>query len=415
MTSSDQTTPDADPSPARDPEREPRVPGFRFSAGACGMRFTGRDDLALIECADGATWAGVWTTSSAPGAPVLLGRELLRKRRPLRAVLVNAGIANAGTGNAGLRDARRSARLVAKSLDARAGQALVSSTGRIGPRIDVKKIAGALPALVEGLAAGRSLDAARAIMTSDTVPKRAVVRCTVDGRQVTLLGIAKGSGMVAPRMATTLSFLCTDAAVRRRDLQAWLVEAVGETLNQLIIDGDTSTSDTCLLLASGAAGNQPLRRRHRDAGAFRAALAELTGELARQLASDGEASTKLFLVTVRGARNATQARAAARGIAGSNLMRAAISGGRLDWGRVISALGAAGAEYTHERFSLLFGDGYLVRKGKHLGAKAARAALAHLGGEEVRLTVELGRGKGEGRAWGCDLTPEYVVSNSTPL
>jgi glutamate N-acetyltransferase/amino-acid N-acetyltransferase len=407
-------TPPADGEPGdRDPA--PTVPGFRFAAAACGMRFTGRDDLALIECASGATWAGVWTTSSAPGAPVVLGRELLRKRRPLRAVLVNAGIANAGTGKAGLRDAARTARLVAKQLGARAGETLVSSTGRIGPRVDLRKIAGALPALIAGLAAERSDDAARAIMTSDSVPKLAVTRCTVEGQPVTLLGIAKGSGMVAPRMATTLSFLCTDAAVRRRELQAWLEEAVGESLNQLIIDGDTSTSDTCLLLASGAAGNQPLRRRHRDAGAFRAALGELTTELARQLARDGEAAKKLFVVTVRGARNPAQARAAARAIAGSNLMRAAIGGGRLDWGRVISALGASGCDYVHERFSLLYGDGYLVRKGKHLGARAAKAALAHLALPEIRVTVELGRGKAEARAWSCDLTPEYVTSNATPL
>jgi glutamate N-acetyltransferase/amino-acid N-acetyltransferase len=252
-------------------------------------------------------------------------------------------------------------------------------------------------------------------MTSDSVPKRAVARCTVDGREVTLLGIAKGSGMIAPRMATTLSFLVTDAAVRRRELQDWLAEAVGGTLNLLVIDGDTSTSDTCLLLASGAARNEPLRRRHRDAAAFRGALGELTGELARQLARDGEAATKLFVVDVRGARNPAQARAAARGIAGSTLMKAAIGGGRLDWGRVISALGASGAEYVHERFSLRFGERWLVRKGKHQGKKATRDALDHLAGSEVHLTVELGLGKGEARGWGCDLTPEYVSSNSSPL
>ena len=404
-----------EPAPLETPAEEPVVASFRFSAAACGMRFTGRDDLALIACDEPAEWAGVFTTSSAPGAPVVVSRELRRKGKPLRAILVNAGIANAGTGKVGVRDCRRVQALVAKALGVREREVVCSSTGRIGPRIDVGKIKGALPALVEGLAGDRSLGVARAMMTSDSVPKRAVARCTVDGREVTLLGIAKGSGMIAPRMATTLSFLVTDAAVRRRELQDWLAEAVGGTLNLLVIDGDTSTSDTCLLLASGAAGNQPLRRRHRDALAFRGALGELTGELARQLARDGEAATKLFVVDVRGARNPAQARAAARGIAGSTLMKAAIAGGRLDWGRVISALGASGAEYVHERFSLRFGERWLVRKGKHQGTKATRDALYHLAGKEVHLTVELGLGKGEARGWGCDLTPEYVRSNSTPL
>src|SRR5205085_2057043 len=189
---------------------------------------------------------------------------------------------------------------------------------------------------------------------------------------------AKGSGMIAPHMATTLSFLVTDVAARRDFLQEALAAAVGESLNQLVVDNDTSTSDTCLLLASGCAGNRVLRGRGRDAAAFRVALDALTAELARQLARDGEASTKLFLVSVRGARSGEQARAAARSIAGSMLMKAAIGGGRLDWGRVVAALGASGAQYEHERFTLSYGDAVLVKRGKHQGEKAARAALLAL-------------------------------------
>jgi len=394
---------------------EPTVGGFRFAAAACGMRFVGRDDLGLIVADVPATWAGVYTTSSAPGAPVVVGRELLRKGKPLRAVLVNAGIANAGTGKAGVRDCRRVQALVAKALGVREREVLCSSTGRIGPRIDVGKVKDALPALVEGLASDRSLGVARAMMTSDSVPKRAVTRCTVDGHQVTLIGVTKGSGMIAPKMATTLSFLVTDAAVKRPFLQESLAEAVGASLNQLVIDGDTSTSDTCLLLASGAAGNRPLRSRHRDAPAFRAALAALTADLARQLARDGEAATKLLVVQVRGAKTAEQARAAARAIAGSNLMKTSIGGGRLDWGRVIAALGSSGAQYVHERFTLSYGDAVLVKKGKHQGKRAAAGALAHLGEREVRLVVDLGLGRGEAEAFGCDLTEGYVRENSAPL
>jgi len=395
--------------------REPLVAGFRFAAAACGMRFVGRDDLGLIVCERPAEWAAVYTTSSAPGAPVVVGRELLRKGKPVRAILVNAGIANAGTGRQGVRDCRAAAAVAARRLGVREREVLCSSTGRIGPRIDVAKIGGALPTLVEGLAADRSMGVARAMMTSDSVPKRAVARCTVEGREVTLLGVSKGSGMIAPRMATTLSFLVTDVAARSSFLQEALEAAVGESLNQLVIDGDTSTSDTCLLLASGAAGNRPLRRRRRDADAFRAALAALTADLARQLARDGEAATKLFVVRVRGARTTEQAQAAARAIAGSTLMKAAIGGGRLDWGRVIAALGASGAHYEHERFTLSFGDAVLVKKGKHQGDRAAAAALAYLSEREVRLTVDLGLGRGEAEAFGCDLTEGYVRENSAPL
>jgi glutamate N-acetyltransferase / amino-acid N-acetyltransferase len=395
--------------------REPIVPGFRFAAAACGMRFVGRDDLALIVCDEPATWAGVFTTSSAPGAPVVVNRELLKKGKPLRAVLVNAGIANAGTGKAGVRDCKKAATIVAKALGVRDREVLCSSTGRIGPRIDLDKIASTVPELVAGLAGDRSMGAARAIMTSDSVPKRAIARCTVDGREVTLLGVAKGSGMIAPRMATTLSFLVTDAAVKGSFLQEALVAAVGASLNQLVIDGDMSTSDTCVLIASGAAGNKPLRRRHRDADAFRAALAALTADLARQLARDGEASSKLLVVTVRGARNDGEARAAARGIVGSTLMRTAMGGGRLDWGRVVAALGASGAEYQHERFTLSFGDAVLVKKGKHQGEGATRRALDHLAEPEIRIDVDLGLGRGTAEAFGCDMSEGYVRENSAPL
>jgi glutamate N-acetyltransferase/amino-acid N-acetyltransferase len=398
-----------------DVPREPTVPGFRFAAGACGMRFVGRDDLGLIACDRPATWAGVYTTSSAPGAPVVVGRERLKKGKPLRAVLVNAGIANAGTGKAGVKDCRRAAALVAKALGVGEREVVCSSTGRIGPRIDLQKIAAALPDLVAGLAADRSMGVARAMMTSDSVPKRAVARCTVDGAEVTLLGVAKGSGMIGPRMATTLSFLVTDVAARRGFLQEALVEAVGRSLNQLVIDGDTSTSDTCLLLASGAAGNRPLRGRGHGGAAFAAALGALLADLARQLAKDGEAATKLFAVTVRGAKNAEQARAAARTIAGSTLMKTSIGGGRLDWGRVVAALGASGAAYVHERLTLAYGDAVLVKKGRHQGDRAVRAALAHLAEPEIRLDVDLGLGRGTAEAFGCDLTEGYVRENSAPL
>ncbi len=395
---------------------EPTVGGFRFAATACGMRFVGRDDLGLIVCDGPAAWAGVYTTSSAPGAPVVVGRELLRKGKPLRAILVNAGIANAGTGKAGVRDCRRVAALVAKALGVREREVVGSSTGRIGPRIDVGKIEGALPALVEGLAGDRSMGLARAMMTSDSVPKRAVARCTVDGhdgdaaRRRQGLGddrAADGDDAVVPGHRR-----CRQArrSCRRHSSRRWARASTSWS----------STATPRPPTPACCSPRAPPATRRCAAGtatptAFRAALAALTADLARQLARDGEAATKLFVVQVRGAKSVEQARAAARAIAGSTLMKTSIGGGRLDWGRVIAALGSSGAQYVHERFTLAYGDAVLVRKGKHEGKRAAAAALAHLGEREIRLSVDLGLGRGEAEAFGCDLTEGYVRENSAPL
>ncbi|HVS03976.1 MAG TPA: bifunctional glutamate N-acetyltransferase/amino-acid acetyltransferase ArgJ, partial [Thermoanaerobaculia bacterium] len=388
--------------------------GFRFAAAASGMRFTGRDDLALIVADRPAAWAGVFTTSSAAGAPVLLARRRLARRKPVRAVLVNAGIANAGTGKKGLRDAANAAKLAAKALRVKQHEVLGASTGWIGERLQLGPIRKALPDLVAGLSPEGHRRVARAMMTSDRVPKHAVGRCTVDGREVTLLGIAKGSGMVAPRMATMLAFLVTDAAVKQRWLQRALSEVADTTFNALTIDGDTSTSDMVLLLASGVAGNRPLARRHREAAEFRAALHELALDLTRQLARDGEGATRLLAITVEGARTREEARTAARALASSLLLRTAVAGASPAWGRVVSAIGASGAHIVAEKLGVLVNGVELVRKGRHRGRKAEAAVREALQDEEVHLVARLGLGKGNSTFYTCDLTPAYCEENLHP-
>jgi glutamate N-acetyltransferase/amino-acid N-acetyltransferase len=388
--------------------------GFRFATAAAEMRYRGRDDVGLIVADGPAEWAGVFTTSAAAGAPVLLMRERLRRRRPVRALLVNAGIANAGTGRQGVRDARATARLAARRLGVRGREVLCASTGSIGVRLPLDRFAAVMPGLVEGLDPGRWGDVARAMMTTDLRPKTATARCTVDGREVTLLGMAKGSGMIEPHMATMLAFLLTDAAAPARFLQAALVDAVDGSFNALTVDGDMSTSDMAVVLASGAAGNDLLGRRHPDAGAFRAALAAVTLDLTRQLAGDGEGATKVIEVTVGGARSRDEARRAARAVAGSSLVKSALSGARPAWGFMVAAMGAAGVEWPMERLRVTFGDEDLVRAGRYLGGEAAAAARRHLAGPEVRIALDLGRGRRSFTYYGCDLTAEYVRINAEP-
>lgn len=388
--------------------------GFQFGAAASGMRFSGRDDLGLIACDGPAVWAGAFTASSAAGAPVLLARRRLATGGPARAILVNAGVANAGTGRAGLADARRAAHLAARALGARREEVLGASTGWIGERLDLGCLAGALPALVADLAPGGADRVARAIMTSDSVPKRAGARCRVDGREVRLLGIAKGSGMVAPDMATLLAFVVTDAACRREFLRSLWREVVTESFDALSIDGDTSPSDMAIVLASGAAGNRPLSRRHPQAGGFRRALREVALDLVRQLARDGEGATKLVVLTVSGARSRAAARRAAATLVRSAMVRTAVAGASPAWGRFVAALGASGIPFAVERFGLAAGGAWLVRNGRHQGATAEAEVRRHLAAEEVHLKVEVGRGRGSFTGYTCDLTPEYCAENLDP-
>jgi glutamate N-acetyltransferase / amino-acid N-acetyltransferase len=390
----------------------PEVPGFRFAAAAAGMRYQGRDDVALIACHPAARWGALLTTNAAPGAPVIRARQLRSRGRPVRAVLVNAGLANAGTGAQGLRDAREIARLAARELGARPSEVLCASTGAIGIPLPMDRFAAVLPGLVAGLESERAGEVARAIMTTDTVPKHAVARRVVDGRPVTILGIAKGAAMVAPDMATMLVFLLTDARLAPGFPQRALEQAAEESFHALTVDDATSTSDMAVLLASGQAGNRPLSGRHRQAATFQQALAAVCLDLTRQIARDGEGATRLIAVTVAGARSRREARAAARGIAGSSLVKAALAGGRPAWGFMVAAMGAAGVAVRAESLAVRCGEVELILGGSHQGAEAEAAARRYLAGEEVEITVDLGLGRAAFTCFTCDLTADYVAINA---
>ncbi|MDX1631064.1 MAG: bifunctional glutamate N-acetyltransferase/amino-acid acetyltransferase ArgJ [Thermoanaerobaculia bacterium] len=393
----------------------PETPlGFRFGSAASNMRFRDRDDVALITCEPSAVWAGMFTTSTAAGAPVLLARDRLAAGGPVRAVLVNAGIANAGTGRRGIRDAREVADLTARELGAEVDEVLCASTGWIGERLDLDCLREVMPELVADLSPEGPDRAARAIMTSDSVPKLAGATCRIDGRRVRLLGFAKGSGMVSPSMATLLAFLLTDAACDRRFLQVALEETVAESFNALSIDGEMSTSDMVLLLASGAAETGALSRRHPDAGEFRRALRELALNLTRQLARDGEGATKQVTVTVREAEDRSEARRAVDALIRSFLLRTAVAGSSPAWSRIVSILGAARIPFEVEDLNVRFGETDLVVGGTHQGAAAEAAVREHLAGEEVHLVVSLARGTGTFSGYTCDLTPASCEENMNP-
>jgi len=354
----------------------------------------------------------VFTRSTVVGAPVERNRPLV-PRATARAVLVNSGIANVAMGEAGRRAARDSARHTARALGCHEQDVLVASTGVIGEPLPMPRIRAAVPGLARALSADGLPDAARAIMTTDTVPKMAATRTRIDGRWVHVAGIAKGAGMIEPDMATMLAFLLTDAAVAPRTLQRLLREAAGDTFNRLTVDGEGSTSDMALLLASGAAGNGPLRGT-RSAGVKRLgrALAEVCEDLTRQLARDGEGATRLVTVRVEGARDGAEAERAARRIANSLLVKTAVFGGDPNWGRILQALGHGRIRLDPARTEVRLGGATVFRRGRSAGPAARQRAAEGMRAEEVEIEVRLGAGRGRARIFTCDLGYDYVRINA---
>ncbi|MBI1797803.1 MAG: bifunctional glutamate N-acetyltransferase/amino-acid acetyltransferase ArgJ [Candidatus Eisenbacteria bacterium] len=399
--------------------------GFRAAAVACGLRSGDGHDLTLIASDRAASAAGVFTTNRVQAAPVLYDREVLaRDPAAIRAVIANAGCANACTGEPGMAATRRTAALVAAAIGCTPEQVLVLSTGVIGRALDMAKVERGIAALAaaqatrDGVAAGGlgaergGAAAARAIMTTDTRPKTAAEDVTIDGRTIAIRGMAKGAGMIHPHMATMLSVLTTDAAIAPGALQTALAAAVKRSFNRVSVDGDMSTNDTVLLLASGASGVTP-------AGAalesFTAALTRVSTSLARQIARDGEGATRLVTIAVTGARDETEAHTVADSIARSPLVKTAIHGGDPNWGRVLCAAGYSGAAIDPQRLSLAFGEGpraiMLVKAGLPLAFDAA-AASALLELDPVIIRLDLGLGAAEATVWTCDLSAEYVAINA---
>jgi glutamate N-acetyltransferase/amino-acid N-acetyltransferase len=387
------------------------VPGFRAAGVRCGIKSRGLD-LALLVSDVPAAAAGVFTRSSVVGAPVELSRRHLRSGRA-RAVVANSGCSNVAMGERGRRDAAAMAAEAARALGVPAGQVLVASTGVIGQPLPMARLRRGIGAAADALHAEGWREAARAIMTTDTFAKTALVRVRLAGRPVTLAGIAKGSGMIAPDMATMLAFLATDAAAEPAFLRGALREAADASFNRVSVDGESSTSDTAVLLANGLAGN-PLLASPRSPAArrFAEALHELTGSLARDLARDGEGATRLVTVRVRGARSGPEAERAARRIANSPLVKTALYGGDPNWGRVLQTVGAARVTLRLERSAVTLGGVTVFRHGASAGPGARRRAALRLRGAEVEVGVDLGAGRGEACLWTCDLSPEYVRINA---
>jgi glutamate N-acetyltransferase/amino-acid N-acetyltransferase len=389
-----------------------RVPGFRAAGVRCGVKREGLD-LALILCDGPAAAAGLFTRSSVVGAPVEISRERVRSGRA-RGVVVNSGVSNVATGARGLRDAAELARLAARAAGCPPEEMLVASTGVIGRPLPMPKLRRGVALAAAELAPGGFGRAARAIMTTDTFPKLALARARVGGRTVTVGGIAKGSGMIEPDMATMLAFLVTDAAATPAFLRRALREAADASFNRVSVDGETSTSDSLILFASGRAGNRLLSGpRSPGAGRFAAALAEVAGSLARDLARDGEGATKLVTVEVSGAATPAEAERAARRIANSLLVKTAVFGADPNWGRILQTVGAARVRLRLPRARVDLAGVAVFRHGTPAGpAGVARAADRLKRAKEVGIRVDLGAGRARARVWTCDLSYEYVRINA---
>ena len=389
------------------------APGFEAAAVACGLRSGGGLDLALVSAARPCTAAGVFTTNRVKAAPVLYDVEVLaRDSADIRAVIANAGCANACTGPRGMADARRMAALTAEALGCAPHQVLVLSTGVIGRHLDMEKLARGIAAVASPAAVRGAAAAARAILTTDTRPKTAAADLTLGGRRIAIRGFAKGAGMIHPNMATMLAVVTTDAALPKEALRELLRTAVAKSFNRLSVDGDMSTNDTVLLLASGASGVTP------DAAgraAFAAALTDACVSLTRQIARDGEGATRLVEIVVTGARDEAEAHTVADSIARSPLVKSAVHGGDPNWGRVLAAAGYSGAAIDPERLALSFGAPGealpLVRDGLPIAHDGA-AAAALLRCDPVRIHLDLGQGGSESTVWTCDLSAEYVAINA---
>lgn len=399
------------------PARVPQVPpieGVRFATGAAGIRYAGRTDVMLALFAKGTEVAGVFTRSKCPSAPVDWCRARLSHGRA-RALVVNSGNANAFTGKAGAEAVAQTARIAAAAADAPARDVYIASTGVIGEPLDADKFEGVLERLAEEARADRIEDAARAIMTTDTFPKLATATADIGGTPVTLTGIAKGAGMIAPDMATMLSFVFTDAPIAADALQAMLGKAVRTTFNAITVDSDTSTSDTLLLFATGAAAKHGAPRVAKASDkrlkGFKTALETVLRDLAHQVVKDGEGARKFIEVTVEGAESDKAAKRIALSIANSPLVKTAVAGEDANWGRVVMAVGKAGEAADRDRLAIWFAGTRVAHKGlRDPGYDEAQVSQL-MKAPEIPIKVELGLGRGRATVWTCDLTKDYVAIN----
>lgn len=388
------------------------LPGVTMAAAEAGVRYKGRTDVWLALLPEGTQAAGVLTRSLTASAPVEWCRHALSFGTG-RAVIVNSGNSNAFTGQRGVEAVKGTVEGVAKAVGCAPEEVFIASTGVIGEPLPYQKILDALPTLTSAQNDGDWMGAARAIMTTDTFPKLAMRTASIGGVDVRIQGICKGSGMIAPDMATMLAFVFTDAAIDAPILQTLLSRANHRSFNAITVDSDTSTSDTCLLFATGTAGNP----KPQDAGdplldGFRAALNDLMRELALLIVKDGEGATKLVTVRVTGAEDEAAARRIAMSIANSPLVKTAVAGEDPNWGRIVAAVGKSGAWADRDKLRIHIGDTLVAEHGMVHPDYREPDAAAHMKGQDIRFTVDVGVGDAESTVWTCDLTEQYIKINA---
>ena len=390
----------------------PAIAGVTLATAEAGIRYAGRTDVLLALLAPGTTVAGVFTKSKCPSAPVEWCRAHLKSGKA-RALVVNSGNANAFTGKSGRAATKLTADIAAKAAGCKPADVFLASTGVIGEPLDATKFVSVMDGLVTDAKPGGFLTAAQAIMTTDTFPKVATATARIGKTKVTINGMAKGAGMIAPDMATMLSFVFTDAAIAAPALQALLKEGVADTFNAVTVDGDTSTSDTLMLFATGAAKDCPRIARASDPRLkpFKQVLFKLLANLSEQIARDGEGARKLVEIVVEGAVSKASARRIALSIANSPLVKTAIAGEDANWGRVVMAVGKAGEPADRDKLSIWFGGIRVAHKGARDPAYDEAEASAVMKKPEISLKVALGLGKGRDRVLTCDLTKEYIAIN----
>jgi len=388
------------------------VKGFLAAGVASGVKRSGNLDLGLIVCPDGAKAAAVFTSNKISSAAVQVCREHVKSRK-IYAVVVNAGNANACTGTKGFKNAVAMCRGTAGGLDILPGQVLLASTGVIGYQLAMDKISFGIEAATKklGTSTAAGLNFAKAIMTTDTRAKQAIRKIKISGKEVTIAATTKGAGMIGPNMATMLCIITTDIAITKPMLAKALKNAVGDSFNKLTVDGWQSTNDTAMILASGKAGNRPVTSQCPRYKRFAGAVADLCGDLAKQMALDGEGATRMFTVVVKGAATKNDAAKAARSVADYDLVKCAVHGADPNWGRIICAVGSCGVKLDPKKLSCKIGDIAVFKGG--MGVKFNAKKVSRIIGRKCHaITIELGAGKYSDFCHGCDLSREYVTINA---
>lgn len=389
-----------------------KIKGFLFSAVQAGIRYADRLDLGLVYSETPCVTAGLFTTNQVKAAPVVIDRERL-KGGHAQAILVNSGCANACTGTKGMEAARATSSLVSGALGIADDLVQLSSTGVIGEQLNLEPFARSMPTLVKELSADNFEKVAEAIMTTDTVRKIAETTVNIGGKEVKIMGMAKGAGMIMPNMATMLSFVFTDARINFPELYKSLSKSVERTFNRITIDGDTSTNDMVLVMANGAAenpwidGDSP-----QDRQLFQDGLENVLKDLALQIVSDGEGATKTITIRVCGAKENEDAEKIARTIATSSLVKTAFFGEDANWGRILAAMGRSGVRFSPDRVDLAFGNVLIVKNGLSLGAEAEAAATQILKEKSFAVCIDLKDGPGCEEIYTCDFSIDYVKINA---